>query len=544
MSLLNYTTHDTTFDIVGFIEKNPLSRLSSIYQNTLINKIKRDFNEEEQKIFVTSFYSYLNFNQLTDFIIDFDDVWKWCGYTRKDQSKRVLEKHFVVDVDYKVVFRQPAENSKGGRPTEKISLNILTFKKFCLKADTKKADEIHNYYIKLETILQETLNEESNELRLQLEEKNEELENSQQVLATKDKQIETLQIDLNQEQKDVIKTKKSLMQTQSKFSQRYKFPVNSCVYILQDPDCKYNKLKIGLTTNINTRLASDRTMIPCVKVRCIMYTDHCELFEKIIKIKCKDTLELPSHEWVFEELDDLIQIYKDIDKACGFSSIIETNLWRYNLENSPTEEYQEPEPVNIPTYYGKLTPKLCQFLPTYLIRHDYLVKNKNAPQGQRWCNGWCQCYKLVTDFAMRSESAMTICIHCENMLDVAETRIKNGTITEEQIRKNPSSILLGPKERLCRKCNKIKNESEFPEKRRQCSQCRNSDRNKFKEDFDDIVAKEVEILRSLGKDDRDKKLIMYIRDQLYKIATFCSVGRKYNDTKPTMYNKLVLYFDT
>lgn len=103
MSLLNYTTHDTTFDIVGFIEKNPLSRLSSIYQNTLINKIKRDFNEEEQKIFVTSFYSYLNFNPLTDFIIDFDDVWKWCGYTRKDQSKRVLEKHFVVDVDYKVV---------------------------------------------------------------------------------------------------------------------------------------------------------------------------------------------------------------------------------------------------------------------------------------------------------------------------------------------------------------------------------------------------------------------------------------------------------
>ena len=113
------------------------------------------------------------------------------------------------------------------------------------------------------------------ELYKQIEEKNEEFKNSQQVLATKDKQIETLQIDLEQEQKDVIKTKKSLMQTQSRFSQRYKFPENSCVYILQDPDCKYNKLKIGLTTNINTRLASDRTMIPCVKVRFIMYTEHC-----------------------------------------------------------------------------------------------------------------------------------------------------------------------------------------------------------------------------------------------------------------------------
>ena len=382
------------------------------------------------------------------------------------------------------------------------------------------------------------------ELYKQIEEKNEELKNSQQVLATKDKQIETLQIDLEQEQKDVIKTKKSLMQTQSRFSQRYKFPENSCVYILQDPDCKYNKLKIGLTTNINTRLASDRTMIPCVKVRCIMYTEHCELFEKNIKIKCKDTLESPSHEWVFEELDDLLQIYKDIDKACGFSSIIETNLWRYNLENSPTEEYQEPEPVNIPTYYGKLTPKLYQFLPTYLIRHDYLVKNKNAPQGQRWCNGWCQCYKIVTDFTKRSEYAMTICLKCENMIDIAEIRVKDGTMTEEQVRKNPSNILLGADGILCRKCNIIKHKDKFADKKRQCEECRLSVIHKHKEDFATIVEKEVEILRSLGKDDRDKKLNMYIRDQLYKISTFCSVGRKSKDTKPTMYNKLVLYFDT
>jgi hypothetical protein len=50
-------------------------------------------------------------------------------------------------------------------------LTINTFKKFCLKAGTKKADEVHDYYIKLEELLQETMNEESNELREQLEEK-------------------------------------------------------------------------------------------------------------------------------------------------------------------------------------------------------------------------------------------------------------------------------------------------------------------------------------------------------------------------------------
>lgn len=40
-----------------------------------------------------------------------------------------------------------------------------------MKAETKKADEIHDYYIILEELLQETLNEESDELRNQLEEK-------------------------------------------------------------------------------------------------------------------------------------------------------------------------------------------------------------------------------------------------------------------------------------------------------------------------------------------------------------------------------------
>lgn len=36
---------------------------------------------------------------------------------------------------------------------EFIYLNVKTFKKFCLKASTKKADIIHDYYLKMESIL-------------------------------------------------------------------------------------------------------------------------------------------------------------------------------------------------------------------------------------------------------------------------------------------------------------------------------------------------------------------------------------------------------
>ncbi len=60
--------HNTTFDIVEFIENNPLTRLNNKYQSALINKIRDDFNDEEQRMFVTSFYCYLKFDSTTDIV--------------------------------------------------------------------------------------------------------------------------------------------------------------------------------------------------------------------------------------------------------------------------------------------------------------------------------------------------------------------------------------------------------------------------------------------------------------------------------------------
>lgn len=44
-------------------------------------------------------------------------------------------------------------DTRGGHNKEIFMLNIETFKKYYLKARTKKADEIHDYFIKLEQIL-------------------------------------------------------------------------------------------------------------------------------------------------------------------------------------------------------------------------------------------------------------------------------------------------------------------------------------------------------------------------------------------------------
>jgi len=59
---------------------------------------------------------------------------------------------------------------------KKIMLNIKCFKSLCLKSQTKKASEIHEYYMKLEEVLQETLEEETIELKQQLIQQKKELD--------------------------------------------------------------------------------------------------------------------------------------------------------------------------------------------------------------------------------------------------------------------------------------------------------------------------------------------------------------------------------
>ncbi len=200
---------EDNFDFVELLERNSITRLTNNYKNKLINKIKNNFQTNEQKLFLTSFYCYLNYNSKKDFIIDFSSIWKWTGFSRKDPAKRLLEKYFVNDVDYKIIkdnssVEDDLEPTHGGNNKESIMLNINTFKKFCLKASTKKADEIHDYYIKLEEILQETINEETNELRLQLENKDLELE----TLTFEKTKLETKNLELEKNINKLVKSKK------------------------------------------------------------------------------------------------------------------------------------------------------------------------------------------------------------------------------------------------------------------------------------------------------------------------------------------------
>jgi hypothetical protein len=169
-------------DIVNLIESNPITKLTGDYQNKLVEKVKNNFTNYEQQLFLSSFYCYLKYNPQNDFVIDLDNVWGWLGFGQKVNAKRVLEKNFKINIDYKLSLCQPAKQSnqtKGGQNKEIFMLNVNTFKRFCLKAETKKADEVHEYFIKLENIMFEITKEECNELKqqvMQLENKNKEME--------------------------------------------------------------------------------------------------------------------------------------------------------------------------------------------------------------------------------------------------------------------------------------------------------------------------------------------------------------------------------
>jgi hypothetical protein len=100
-------------NIVDLIENNPITKLNgNNYQSKMVTKIKEKFYGFEQQMFVSSFYCFLNYNSKTDFVIDLDSVWKWMGFSQKDAAKRVLDKNFIVDHDYKVLVHQPVDQKK------------------------------------------------------------------------------------------------------------------------------------------------------------------------------------------------------------------------------------------------------------------------------------------------------------------------------------------------------------------------------------------------------------------------------------------------
>ena len=110
---------------------------------SIIKKESNIFNQEVA-------YQLVSNNQLETFCVDFDGLWQWCGYSRKDSAKKKLVKHFEEGVDFRV--RQMAESGNSGGLThwQLIETTLDCAKSFAMMAGTSQGKEVRYYFIEAE----------------------------------------------------------------------------------------------------------------------------------------------------------------------------------------------------------------------------------------------------------------------------------------------------------------------------------------------------------------------------------------------------------
>lgn len=263
----------------------------------MIVKIKDNFSTYEQQLFVSSFYCYLNNDDKTDFVIDLDDVWQWMGFSQKVNAKTLLEKHFLVNVDFQKSQIIKQSSTKGGQNKEVFLLNINTFKRFCLKAGTKKSDEIHEYYIKMEKVLQDvlmdecrTLTEQVKKIQSESEQKDKEIVNKDAEIAKKDAEYQTKL----KKQKEFEREKVLLNQF------AVSIPIVYLIRVKTHPNGEYI-VKIGESRRgILQRYNEHKSHYPECVLLDVFTAIQSKDFEVYIhnhpKIRCNQVRDMPGHE--------------------------------------------------------------------------------------------------------------------------------------------------------------------------------------------------------------------------------------------------------
>jgi hypothetical protein len=194
----------------------------------------------------------------------------------------------------------------------------------CLKAGTKKAGQIHEYYLKLEETLQEVIEEESNELKQQLE--------------SKDLQIKSQEEKLNDNENTKIALKEKTILEH--------FPNNTqCIYYGTIDNLSNNGeklVKFGNSNNLKNRIYSHKHTYSNFRLINAFKVDNKLQIENAIKehnglnekrreiiIKNKKFNELLTIEnMTFNELDKIIkEIIKDIEFSPeNYKKILEENM--------------------------------------------------------------------------------------------------------------------------------------------------------------------------------------------------------------------------
>jgi hypothetical protein len=276
-------------------------------QSKMIETLTKEFTEEESRWYIANLYIYMNYHPTNDFPINLDTLVKLVGFANKENAKRTLKNNFVVNDDYKILLVPKDEQVKtnevlipkdenlntnnlydeevlvpkdenlklknlGGRPKEKVMLNIDTFKNMCMLVKTEKSKEIRKYYVKLENIYNKIIKEEiENQKLIQ--------ENTQKLL---------------EEQKEKIEMLESKPETEGFFKE------SGYIYIIKET-AKIGRYKIGKSKKPMNRISGLNTASSEISLLIDRQfeTIDMESAEKTIQLMLKPYRIKKRAEWFF-----------------------------------------------------------------------------------------------------------------------------------------------------------------------------------------------------------------------------------------------------
>ncbi len=365
-------TEKETIDIEALVQNNPLTRLTSDHGSKIIQKIRERFSPEEQQFYVANLYCYLNYNSKTDFVIILDRIWKWLGYNRINDCYRVLLKNFKENVDYKIEnfalqdgkanpkpLEEPEKETRGGHNREYITLTVNCFKKLCLKSRTEKADQIHDYYIGLEELINELVTEQTEELQIKLQ--------------NKDKQLQLKDSEICENLISNFKNKQVVYLI--------------IVEIVTIDDITYTIIKFGYTKDIEQRFKDHKSEFgKSIVLKCIFETIYNREFEEMIKI---DSVIKPfiiekkykSNQTELIQLDKKFTYTHLINRIDYVKSIVNESLIS-NLINEISLLKLENAELRIKESDSQKTSKLTNRAAFYKNKSDKLLESQRINKMQ------------------------------------------------------------------------------------------------------------------------------------------------------------------
>lgn len=182
------------------------------------------------------------------------------------------------------------------------------------------------------------------------------------------------------------------------------------------------------------------------------------------------------------------------------------------------------------------------YVPQFLDRIALKEKNRNAPEGQKFCNAICQDYLPKTSFS----SVHVLCNSCRNRIHLAEKQVASQKISMQDFHKDPMVVYKTHPDgvlitKACIVCKNDKAIFQYEPNRKECKSCHGlQTAARARENVSDYIT-DIENIKT-----HVEQLEVYLehipKDTLILLIAHYQVGRKASDVKSTMVHNMVQHF--